>query len=439
MWRGSQRNTLVLPALWLLGTALLAMLLFSASTNVGLRSRSLFSVAERLEQAGREREVRWLLDARQDLSLATAALRTVASLVLVLDVVEICEHYDPSHVVRNVVAFVAAFALILVFGVVLPAAIAKYAAGALIAGVLPALKLLRLVSLPMLRSLDAVDGLTRRVLGAPLPTPESEADEVEKEILNVISEGKLQGAVDEQETEMIRSVIEFGDTNVAEIMTPRTDIIAIEKGANLSKAKETITDSGHSRVPVYDETIDNILGVLYAKDLLLLDNGDEFDLTKLMRAVPYIPDNKPVDDLLQELKDQKVHIAIVLDEYGGTSGLVTIEDIIEELVGEIADEYELVEPPPPIMHVDANTIDVDARMRIDELNEELHLTLPEHDDYDTIGGFVFSSMGKIPRVGEQCEHKNIRISVLAAEPRRINRLRLHVTVNAAGRSRPDGS
>lgn len=427
----------MLYTLWLLGAALLTLLLFSATANLGLRRRSVIAVVRRLERSGREKELRWLAAVREELSLATATIRTLASLALVLDVLVICERYGLQGPTRIMVTFVIAFGLVIIVGVALPAAFAKYASGAVIAASLPAFRLLHLGALPLLRSLDAIDWITRRLMGAPAPTPESEADDIEKEILDVVSEGELQGAVDEQETEMIRSVMEFADTDVAEIMTPRTDIVAINKGANLAEAKELIGDSGHSRIPVYDQTIDNILGVLYAKDLLPINNGDDFDLTGIMRSVPYIPDNKPVDDLLQELKDRKVHIAIVLDEYGGTSGLVTIEDIVEELVGEIADEYEETEAAP-LKRIDQHTVDVDARMRIDELNHELEIALPEGEDYETLGGFVFSSLGRIPLVGESCHHNNIQIDVIEAEPRRINRLRLHLAPDSDGETSHEG-
>ncbi|MEE9295900.1 MAG: hemolysin family protein [Phycisphaerae bacterium] len=426
----------MLVALWLLLAALVMLLLISATANLCLRTRAIHAVSDRLERSGREKDLWWLTEVRDHLSLATAALRTVVLLILLLDIIEICERLGLEHARRNVVSFAFAFVVVLLFGVAVPATIAKYAAASMIVVAFPALRLLHVALFPFLRAWDVIDRATRRLLGAPALTPESEADEMEKEILNVVSEGQRHGAVDEQETEMIRSIIEFGDTDVAEIMTPRTDIHAIDRGTGLNDAKKVIAQSGHSRIPVYDGTIDNILGVLYAKDLLFVSNDDEFDLGKMMRKVPYIPDSKPAIELLQELKDRQVHIAIVLDEYGGTVGLVTIEDIIEEVVGEIADEYE---PPEtqPIERIDEHTVEVDARMRIDELNHELDIELPEHEDYETIGGYVFSSMGKIPRVGEQCRHGNIQINVIAAEPRRINRLRLHINSESDTASEAD--
>ena len=419
--------------LWSAGFGLLILLLLVAATNTGLRMRSIVHVSSRLREKGRENELRWLTAHRDALSVATATLRTAVSLALVLVIVVLCERYEMTGVARNITSFVIAFVLISVFGVAIPATIARYAAGSMVAVSLPSLHALHIVSLPMLGGFAWVDGIVRRLVGAPPRTAALQADEMEKEILSVVSEGELQGAVDEQEKEMIESVIEFGDTDVGEIMTPRTDIVAIDKNATLADAKKLIAAEGHSRIPVFEETIDNILGVLYAKDLLPFADNDPFEVTRVMRSAPYIPDSKPVDELLQEFKDRKVHIAIVLDEYGGTAGLVTIEDIIEELVGEITDEFEDVEPDP-IQRIDDQTVEVDARVRVDVLNHELDLTLPEHDDYETIGGLVFSSLGRIPQVGETCSLDDVQINVIEAEERKINRLRLNFATPREHRS-----
>ena len=165
-----------------------------------------------------------------------------------------------------------------------------------------------------------------------------------------------------------------------------------------------------------------MVGIIYAKDLLYVTEA-EFSAGQLMRKPLFIPMSKNLRDLLHELRTQKVHMAIVLDEYGGTAGLVTIEDILEELVGDIVDEYDEDEPEP-LTRIDDNTVDIDARMRVDEINEELDIDLPDTDDYETVGGFVFSTMGHVPAVGERCVHENVEIQVIDAEPRRIIRLRL---------------
>jgi len=194
-----------------------------------------------------------------------------------------------------------------------------------------------------------------------------------------------------------------------------------------------VREHGHSRVPIYEDSIDTVLGVLYAKDLLCRDEHEPFDLRRIMRKAMFIPESKPVRELLREFQKQKLHIAVVLDEYGGTAGLVTIEDILEEVVGEIADEYEQPEPEP-IKQIDECTFEVDARVRIDDLNERLRIEVPEHPDYETVGGYVFSTLGKIPKVGERCDRDNFALQVIGAEPRRVTRVLL--TIVAAQKSDP---
>lgn len=290
---------------------------------------------------------------------------------------------------------------------------------------LPILAALRAGLLPLVAVFTALDSLVRRLAGVRPRGANGYAEEVEQEILEAVSEGEKLGAVDEEEKEMIESVIELTDTRVAAIMTPRTEIVALPKEADLAAALETIRATGYSRIPVYEETIDTVLGILYAKDLLRRSEGAAFELRSAMRSALFIPETKPVRELLREFQRQQVHMAIVLDEYGGTAGLVTIEDILEELVGEISDEYE-PSAAAAVQRIDERTVEVDARMRVDDLNEQLDLNLPEDQEFETIGGFVFGSLGRIPTVGEQFEHAGVVIVVLATDPRRILRLRLTV-------------
>ena len=327
------------------------------------------------------------------------------------------------------VAGLAALLLVLVFGVAIPNAWAKYTGDWLIVRMLPILAASRIISYPIIVSLEVFDPLIRRLAGVPLKDARAHADELEREILDAVTEGERHGAVDEEEKEMIESVIELTDKRVEEIMTPRTDVVAIPKAGTLEEILETIRTNGHSRIPVYDETIDTILGVIYAKDLLRRPTDAPFRLDSMMREAYFIPESKLVRDLLREFQARKLHIAVVLDEYGGTSGLVTIEDILEELVGEITDEYEPT-PPEELIKIDEQTVEVDARMQIDDINDELDLALPEDEGYETIGGFVFSTMGRIPKVGESWTHENLGIKVIAAEPRRILRLRLDIASTA---------
>ncbi len=413
---------------WAIVVGLLAVVgltLFS-TLNLALRLPSHVRIAEQFEKAERSDLFEPFVAVRPQYLLATAVLRSVATLtVLFIALVVVEQSASARRAIDTAAACVAALALVLVFGVAIPNAWAKYAGQWLIVRLLPLLSLIRFLCYPVIVILELFDPFVRRLAGVPVRNARSYADELEQEILDVVSEGERHGAVDEEEKEMIESVIELTDTRVEEIMTPRTEIVALPKGADFETVLATIRAKGHSRIPVYDTTIDTILGVLYAKDLLLRDESEPFELTGVMRKVLFIPESKPVRQLLREFQAQKVHIAAVLDEYGGTAGLVTIEDILEELVGEIRDEYDPT-APAELKRIDDRTVEVDARMRIDDLNDELDVELPEDGDYESIGGFVFSRMGKIPKVGERCNQGKVAIVVIASEPRRITRLRLTI-------------
>lgn len=228
---------------------------------------------------------------------------------------------------------------------------------------------------------------------------------------------------------MIESVIEFRDTQVGQIMTSRPEIVALELKASLPEVKRTLEESGHSRIPVYDGTLDHIVGILYARDLLkhLGQSPEQFNIRSAIRPAVFVPEIKPLRDLLREFRQQKVHIAIVADEYGGTAGLVTIEDILEELVGEISDEHEPISPST-FRRVDERTADVDARIYLGDLNRLLGLDLPDDAGYETLGGFVSVTMGRIPPEGTSFEHEGVRYTVTSAEPQKVNRVKIELPV-----------
>ncbi len=410
-----------------IGLLVLITLTLASTLNLALRIHSRVRVAEQFDKPGRTDVFEGFVAVRPQYLLATAVVRSAAVLALFVTVLYYVETTWPRvGLTRTAVACLIAWSLVLIFGVAIPNAWAKYCGERLVVSFLPVLTSVRWLCYPVIVLLELFDPLIRRLAGVPVKDAQSLTDELEQEILDAVSEGELRGAVDEEEKEMIESVIELTDTRVEKIMTPRTEVVAIPKEADLDTVLETIRTKGHSRIPVYDRTIDTILGVLYAKDLLQRTNDASFELPAIMRRALFIPESKLVRDLLREFQEQKVHIAIVLDEYGGTAGLVTIEDILEELVGEITDEYE-TEAPAELVRIDGHTVEVDARMRIDDLNDQLNIELPEDGDYETIGGFVFSALGRIPKVGEKCEYDKVGIQVIAAEPRRITRLRLKIT------------
>jgi len=278
---------------------------------------------------------------------------------------------------------------------------------------------------PVLYIFRLYDGFVRRLAGVAETTPQEQQEEKQEEFLTGLERRRTEGVLDEEEQEMIENVLELSNSTADEIMTPRTDIVAVEVNSDLQKVLDTITSAGHTRVPVYKGNIDNIIGLVYAKDLLaeIGKTDGQFKLRDKMRDAYFVPESKPLRVLLHEFQNQKLHIAIVLDEYGGTAGIVTIEDILEELVGEITDEYEET-PPEPIKKIDQNTIEADARTYIDDINDQLELNLPEDEDYETLGGFVFSRLGYIPKAGESLDYENLKFTIASAEARRIKRIRI---------------
>ncbi|GMU22615.1 MAG: membrane protein [Phycisphaerae bacterium] len=417
--------------LWV-GLLLLALIVLSTTANLAIRHISRVRLSEELERRGKSGLVDRLVAHRPDLLLSTSAVRVSSILALVLLIVDVFGTQPVYGRMRTYAAvFTLSLLLVMIMGVAVPNAWARYAGDAFIVRALPLLLGLRVLLYPLVVFLRLFDDLVRRLAGVPRTDEgEAEADLIEREILGAISEAEEAGAVHEEDAEMIESVIEFRDKQVGEIMTPRTEIVAIPATATLYEVKEVIAREGHSRIPIFSENIDDIKGVLYAKDLLRLDEDESFDPTEIMRKVPFVPESKRVADLLRELRERKVHLAIVLDEYGGTSGLVTIEDIVEEIIGEIADEYEAPEPEP-MRRIDDHTLEVDARVHVDYLAAELEIELPETTDYYTLGGFFFSSMGKIPAAGEEYRYNNVRFQILDAEERKINRVRVEIVPEQA--------
>jgi putative hemolysin len=245
------------------------------------------------------------------------------------------------------------------------------------------------------------------------------------ELVRMMEIEESNGRIEEPERRMIRGIINLEETSVHEIMVPRIDVVAVESGAALDEVTRIITERGYSRIPLYEETIDNIVGVLYAKDIMkyLAGGGDRStgNLRDLARPPFFVPESKKVDELLADMRANRVHMGIVVDEYGGTAGLVTIEDMLEEIVGEIEDEYDREEPT--VEKINELEVIVDGRVSVDDLNELLGLQL-EGEDYDTVGGFVYQHLGKIPVVGDEVQADGLQMRVLSVLGRRIKKIRV---------------
>jgi len=246
----------------------------------------------------------------------------------------------------------------------------------------------------------------------------------EDELRTLIDVGEEKGALDQAEREMIHSIFEFRDTMVREVMVPRMDMVCVEKNMPIKGVLALVKEKGHSRIPVYDEKVDNIVGILHVKDLLpyMRLKKEVPGLVDLVRKAYFVPESKMIDELLKEFQRERTHMAIVVDEYGGTAGLVTLEDVIEEIVGEIRDEYD---KEKPLFHqVDDNTWLVDGRMDIEDLNEALGLEIPAGEDYESLGGFIFSLMGRIPTEKEEVRYQDLRLVVERVKRQRIEKVRV---------------
>lgn len=267
----------------------------------------------------------------------------------------------------------------------------------------------------------AVLGLPARVVARSLRwvAPDTDSD-----ILALVEREEATGGVEEQEQRMIRGIIGLEDKTAREIMVPRIDMAAVDIDATVGDVATLVNDRGFSRVPVYRETIDDIVGIVYAKDLLratMTGGGRERKLQDLLREAFFIPESKRLDGLLTEMQTSRTHLAIVVDEYGGTAGLVTIEDLLEEIVGEIEDEYDTARPPMEV--VSSDEVVLDAGLPTDVLDELFDYRV-ESDDFDTVGGFLINQLGRLPSVGDEVHVNGLAIRVLSMSGRRVRRLRV---------------
>lgn len=245
----------------------------------------------------------------------------------------------------------------------------------------------------------------------------------EEELQEIIEESEEEGIINEGEGDMLHSIFEFGDTIVREIMVSRTDMICCPTTAGFRVVLDAILKSGHSRIPIYEGSTDRIVGVVYAKDLLRYWGRPEKDIaiTRVMRTPFFVPETKNIQELLQDFRSKRVHLAIAVDEYGGTSGLITIEDLIEEIVGDIQDEYDLEEEW--LQPQEDGSVIVDSRLNIEEF-EEYFATEVEREKFDTVAGYVFNLLGRVPREGEEIHDRNLQLIVTECDNQKIRKIRV---------------
>ncbi len=339
---------------------------------------------------------------------------------------------DMSSSVATNIGHVLAFAIItvlhIVFGELAPKSLAIQRPIGTTMGIALPLHFFYLLFRPFIWLLNGFANFILKLLGISTISGH-EAHHSSEELQYLLDQGKESGALETNEHELIKNVFDFNDRVVKNIMVPRTKISGIEINTPHKEVLDIIIREGYSRIPVYDETIDKIVGIVHAKDMLpLLAENKECVLRDIIRKPYFIPETKKINDLLSELQLKRIQIAIVLDEFGGTAGMVTAEDIVEELVGDIQDEYD--EEKPIVEKVSANEFIIDATASIYDVNEYLPHDLPEDGDYDTVAGLVSEIFGKIPDVGEASDFNGYVITILKKADQNVESVKLELVINS---------
>jgi len=371
-----------------------------------------------------ERSVQYLSSLQVMEFAVIFAYSAIAAAYIASRLTEILSFVGVTAVVSGVTAVavtvVGLSVVALLFGIFVPRAIgARYPANVLLALAAPIGAVVWVTS-PVVAVLLRLTTIVTKPFGATAqPTPVSE-----DEIRALVETGEEQGVLHERERDMIQGIFELGNKHVHDVMVPRTDVRAIDADTPGSRVLDEISAMGHSRIPVYEGTPDSIVGILYAKDVFRRVARGERDvaLRAILRPAHFVPETKRVDELLREMQKSKLHMAIVVDEYGGTAGLVTIEDLIEEIVGEIRDEYEAEQEL--VIPISPNEALMDARVPFDDVRETFDLDLPDSEHYDTLGGWIVHELGRLPRAGEELRVDGVRFLVETVEGRRLRRIRI---------------
>ena len=407
----------------LIAIAIVSLLVMAGAATVeasaGLISRQRFRQAA--TGPSRERSVQTLLDPRRSLVSALQLVQVIAiALATSLMTYVIVREGGRGPVL---IAVVVASALFLLLGQAIPRALARTKPSTTAGALLSLARFVAMLVRPLSAISDGAADLFTRLFGGEQPDTVPAGSE--DELLIITRDDHDDGVIEPEERKMIDNVLRLEETSARDIMVPRVDIVAVAEDASSQDIVDAITEKGHSRLPVFRESIDEIVGILYAKDLLpfVIGSTRTLPIKQLLRPAYVVPESKRLDDLLAELRRNRVHIAVVADEYGGTAGLVTIEDILEEIVGEIQDEYDeeltLLEP------VSESEVIVDGRLPIEEIEEALGVAITGEDDpYGTAAGFVHWHLDRMPQQGDHFDAHGIRAEVLDVEGNRLRRLRL---------------
>ena len=320
------------------------------------------------------------------------------------------------------IATVGMTIIILIFGEITPKIIAKNQTIKVAVIVINVIYYLTIVLKPIIKILMFISRFIGRILGIDLKDDEALMI-TEDDIISFVNVGEAEGVIEEEEKEMIHSIVAFGETTAKEVMTPRTSMLAFEGNRTIDDVWEELMENGFSRIPIYEETIDNITGVLYVKDILeaLKEKRTDVPIKNFARPGYFVPETKSITEILQDFRSMKVHIALVLDEYGGIVGLVTIEDLIEEITGEIRDEFD-TEEEEFIHKIDDNTYQVDGMIDIETLDKELEIKLPVSEGYESLGGLIITVLRRLAEPGDEIVLEEVRLRVLEVEKKRVSKV-----------------
>jgi CBS domain containing-hemolysin-like protein len=418
--------------LWL-SLAALAVASFAALGVHVLREFSRSQLRELLRQRNLPKRYDVILEKHQRAALGAESLRVLATAAAVVAAMAslwqtLATETDWTHSLTIIAGYLVVGILLLWLAIVwLPLSVGRILADRILARTWPIWRTIGTLTVPSMLGARAVEQIVFRISGQR-PQPQTE-EELEEEIREVVTEGQREGLLEEDAREMIESVITLGEVHVSEIMTPRTDMVSLPLDLPWQEALELVVSSGHTRYPVYGKSHDDVVGILHIKEMFheLVHKSPTAHrpIAELMRPPFFVPETKHVDDLLQEFQRSHNHIAVVMDEFGGVSGVVTIEDVLEEIVGEIADEHDdaTIDGLKPI---DDHSCEALAGMHLSEINQRMGLHLPDDEHFDTIGGFVFHQLGRIPHAGEEVVYDGIKIKVLDATRRRIKRIAIEI-------------
>lgn len=344
-------------------------------------------------------------------TIVNVAAATVAALLTA----DLSSHFQFSENIAIIIEVFVVTLILLIFSELTPKVFAVKNSYKFAAAVSIPLEIIRFIVYPIVLVLDKFPTLLSGLLATRVKNHLLSKEEL-KTLIEVSEE---KGALEEDEREMIHSIFEFSKTTAKEIMVPRIDMVCAEQSISLNDLIDVIKTKGHTRIPLYEESVDHILGIIHAKELLPFINNDmqKIDLASLARPALFVPESKSIDELFKDFQVEKQHMAIVVDEYGGTAGLITMEDVIEEIVGEIQDEYD--REKPLIQKIDEDQFLVDAKIDLDELNEELGMNLPVDRSYESLGGLIFNLIGSVPQKKQEIEYGVYKFIVEKIERNRI--------------------